>query len=190
MTDTLDTAWRNPPHNLEAEQALLGAILVNNEAHDRVSDFLEMHHFHDPLHGAIFEAASKLIAEGKRADPVTLRPFFENVEPIDSGTTAVGYLGKLARNATTIISARDYGRTIHDLATRRQLILIGEDIVNAAYDSPIDFPPKEQIEEAEGRLFALVERGERGQETDFSAVADAAMKGVRDAHLGKRGLST
>jgi replicative DNA helicase len=62
------------------------------------------------------------------------------------------YLGRLAANAATIINARDYGRTIHDLATRRGLILIGEDVVNAAYDSPVDFPPKEQIEEAETRL--------------------------------------
>ena len=67
------------------------------------------------------------------------------------------YLGRLAANATTIINARDYGRTIHDLATRRQLIMIGEDMVNAAYDSPVDFPPKEQIEEAETRLFSLAE---------------------------------
>ena len=73
------------------------------------------------------------------------------------------YLGRLAANATTIINARDYGRTIHDLATRRQLILIGEDVVNAAYDSPVDFPPKEQIEEAETRLFSLAETDKYGQ---------------------------
>ena len=95
------------------------------------------------------------------------------------------YLGRLAANAATIINARDYGRTIHDLATRRRLIVIGEDVVNAAYDSPVDFPPKEQIEEAEARLFALVDRGEHGRGCDFSAAADAAMKSVRDAHLGK-----
>ena len=73
------------------------------------------------------------------------------------------YLGRLAANATTIINARDYGRTIHDLATRRQLILIGEDMVNVAYRLPVDFPPKEQIEEAETRLFALAETDKYGQ---------------------------
>ena len=73
------------------------------------------------------------------------------------------YLGRLAANAATIINARDYGRTIHDLATRRQLILIGEDMVNVAFDSPVDFPPKEQIEEAETRLFALAETDKYGQ---------------------------
>ena len=72
------------PHNLEAEQALLGAILVNNEAHDRVSGFLEPHHFYDPLHQQIYETPSKLIASGKQATPITLRTFFETAEPIDA----------------------------------------------------------------------------------------------------------
>mgnify|MGYP003694461973 CR=1 FL=1 len=67
--------FRSAPHNLEAEQALLGAILINNEAHDRVSDFLEPHHFYDPLHQQIFETAAKLIASGKQATPITLKTF-------------------------------------------------------------------------------------------------------------------
>src|SRR6187397_977211 len=90
---------RAAPHNIEAEQALLGAILVNNEAHDRVSGFLEAHHFYDPLHHQIYEALSKLIASGKQATPITLRTFFENAEPIDATTTVPVYLGKLAINA-------------------------------------------------------------------------------------------
>jgi replicative DNA helicase len=188
-TETLP--FRAAPHNLEAEQALLGAILVNNEAHDRVSSFLEPGHFFDPLHQQIFETASKLIASGKQATPITLKTFFETTEPIDASFTVPQYLGRLAANAATIINARDYGRTIHDLATRRGLIVIGEDVVNAAYDSPVDFPPKEQIEEVETRLFALLDRGERGRESDFSAATDAATNFVRDAHHGKcRSLAT
>ena len=132
---------RAAPHNIEAEQALLGAIFVNNAAHDRVSDFLEASHFYDPLHQRIYETASKLIASGKQATPITLKSFFANLEPIDATLTVPQYLGRLAANAATIINAREYGRTIHDLATRRQLILIGEDMANAAYDSPVDFPP-------------------------------------------------
>src|SRR5438128_8528649 len=90
--------FRQAPHNLDAEQALLGAILVNNEAHDRVSSFLEPHHFYDPLHQQIFETASKLIASGKRADPITLKTFFESAEPIDANLTVPQYLGRLAVN--------------------------------------------------------------------------------------------
>src|SRR4029453_2508278 len=99
------------------------------------------------------------IASGKLVTPVTLKTYFENAEPIDAGLTVPQYLGRLAADATTIINARDYGRTIHDLATRRGLILIGEGVGNAAYDSPVDFPPKVQIEEAETRLYKLVEKG-------------------------------
>ena len=130
--------FREAPHNIEAEQALLGAILVNNEAVDRVSSFLEPHHFYDPLHAQIFEVAAKMIGAGKQATPITLKTFFDAAEPIDANLTVPQYLGRLAANATTIINAEDYGRTVYDLATRRSLITIGEDMVNSAYDAPID----------------------------------------------------
>jgi hypothetical protein len=147
--------FRAAPHNLEAEQALLGAILVNNEAHDRVSGFLEPYHFFDPLHQQIYETLAALIGTGKQATPITLKTFFESAEPIGSGLSVPAYLGQLAANATTIINVRDYARTVYDLAVRRQLIVIGEDLVNTAYDSPVDFPPKEQIEEARARIDSL-----------------------------------
>ncbi len=181
--------FRAAPHNIEAEQALLGAILVNNEAHDRVSGFLEDQHFYDPLHQQIFATLCKLIASGKQATPITLKTFFETAEPIDQTLSVPQYLGRLAANAATIINARDYGRTIYDLAIRRQLILIGEDMANAAYDAPVDFPPKEQIEEAETRLFSLAETDKYGQGflafnhalTTAIEMAGSAYK--RDGHL-------
>lgn len=167
-------SFRTAPHNIEAEQALLGAILTNNEAQDRVSGFLEPEHFFEPLHARIYETAATLIHAGKHATPITLRTFFENEEPIGD-LTVPQYLGRLAANATTIINARDYGRTVHDLAVRRNLIVIGEDMVNSAYDSPVDFPPENQIEDAEQRLFDLAENGKYGQgfETFSRALADA-----------------
>src|SRR6187455_3793618 len=121
--------FRSAPHNIEAEQALLGAILVNNEAFYRVSDFLEPPHFFEPIHAKIFELAASLIRAGKVASPVTLKTFL----PLDldvSGLTASQYLARLAAEATTVINAEDYGRTIYDLAMRRSLIIIGEDMVN------------------------------------------------------------
>jgi replicative DNA helicase len=182
--------FRAAPHNLEAEQALLGAILVNNEAHDRVSSFLEAHHFYDPLHQQIYEVASKLITSGKQATPITLKTFFDQAEPIDASLTVPQYLGRLAANAATIINARDYGRTVHDLATRRKLILIGEDMVNAAYDSPVDFPPKEQIEEAETQLFALAETDKYGQGfLGFSSALTHAIEMANNAYQRDGGLS-
>ena len=155
--------FRAAPHNIEAEQALLGAILTNNESHDRVSGFLLPEHYFDPLHAQIYETLAKLIASGKQATAITLKTFFDNHEPIEAGLTVPQYLGRLAMNATTIINAKDYGQTIYDLAIRRQLITIGEDMVNQAYDTPVDFPPAEQISDAETRLFSLAETGKFGQ---------------------------
>ena len=112
-----------PPANLEAEQALLGAILVNNEACDRVSSFLTPDHFAEGLHARIFDVASGLIRMGKLANPLTLKSFFEADQTLqDIGGTA--YLSRLAASATTIINAEEYGRTIYELAQRRKLTLV------------------------------------------------------------------
>ena len=154
--------FRTAPHNIEAEQALLGAILVHNEAIDRISSMVEAEHFFDPLHAQIFETIAKLYVAGKPATPITLRTYFETAEPIDAATTVPQYLARLAANATTIINAVNYGQIVRELAVRRRLIVIGEDMVNSAYDSPVDLDPSEQIEEAEGRLYALAETGKYG----------------------------
>jgi replicative DNA helicase len=184
---------RQPPYTLEAEQALLGALMWRNEGLDQVIDFLEADHFFDKLHGEIYTTIAKMVFAGQKATPVTLKTYFENAEPIDAETSAVAYLGRLAARAVMIIdpSIRDYGRTIFALATRRQLIVIGEDIAHAAYNTPFDFPPKEQIEEAETRLFSLVERGERSGSESFGNVSHAALQAVREAHDGKKtGIET
>src|ERR1700752_1402095 len=151
-------AYRTAPHNIEAEQSLLGAILVNNDAFYRVSDFLEPKHFFEPIHQTIYETTGSLIRAGKVATPVTLKTFL----PADTdlgGMTVSQYLARLAAEATTIINAQDYGRTIYDLSLRRDLIRIGEDMVNVAFDAPVDFAPRNQIEDAERRLYELAESG-------------------------------
>src|SRR6202047_2799927 len=148
-----DPAFRLAPHNIEAEQALLGAILVNNDAFDRVSDFLKPEHFSEEIHRRIFDVAAQLIRAGKLASPITLKTFLGEHDL--GGVTVPQYLARLAAEATTVINAEDYGRTIYDLAIRRNLILIGEDVVNTAYDSPIDVGPRDQIEEAERRLYEI-----------------------------------
>jgi len=160
LTDAT-TSYRTAPHNIEAEQALLGAILVNNEAFYRVSDFLESQHFYEPIHQQIYELASQLIRAGKVASPVTLKTFMPAEFEI-SGLNASQYLARLAAEATTVINAADYGRTINDLAIRRNLIRIGESMVNVAFDAPVDFAPREQIEDAERHLYELAETGKYG----------------------------
>ena len=181
--------FREAPHNVEAEQALLGAILVNNEAIDRVSTFLKPDHFYDALHARIYEAASKLILSGKRATPITLKTFFQADPPVGE-LPVPQYLGRLAANATTIINAEDYGRTIYDLAIRRQLIEIGETMVNTAYDSPIDAPPSIQIEGAEQELYELAETGKYGTGFEpFSSALTDAIDMAANAYRRDGGLS-
>ena len=151
-------AYRVAPHNIEAEQGLLGAILVNNDAFYRVSDFLEPKHFFEPIHQLIFETSASLIRAGKIATPVTLKTFVPAETDI-GGMTVAQYLARLAAEATTIINAQDYGRTVYDLSIRRDLIRVGEDMVNVAFDAPVDFAPRAQIEDAEKKLYDLAESG-------------------------------
>jgi replicative DNA helicase len=185
--------YRTAPHNIEAEQALLGAILVNNEAFYRVSDFLEPRHFFEPVHQNIYEIAGSLVRVGKIANPVTLKTFLPADVDI-AGLTVSQYLARLAAEATTVINAEDYGRTIYDLSTRRSLIVIGEDMVNVAFDAPVDFMPREQIEDAERRLYELAETGkydggfQRFAAALTTAVDMAARAYQRDGRLS--GLAT
>ncbi|MFZ1815690.1 MAG: replicative DNA helicase [Rhizobiaceae bacterium] len=185
----VDAAYRTAPNNIEAEQALLGAILVNNDAYYRVSDFLRPEHFFEPLHRQIFKVASDMIRAAKRANPVTIKTFLPAEERIGDLTVA-SYLARLAAEATTIINAEDYGRSVYDLHTRRQLITIGEDMVNIAYDAPVDMPPDSQIEDAERRLFELAETGSYdGGFHDFGTAINTAIDMASAAYQREGGLS-
>jgi len=180
--------YREAPNNMEAEQALLGAMLVNNDAFYRVSDFLKATHFYEPLHRKIFEVAAELIRMGKMANPVTIKTFLPADEKVGDMTVSQ-YLARLAAEAVTVINASDYGRAIYDLATRRALITVGEDMVNIAYDAPVDMSPAEQIEDAERRLFELAETGR--YDGGFESFSDAVKTAIdmasaaymRDGHL-------
>jgi replicative DNA helicase len=188
-----DITLRAPPHNLEAEQALLGAILVNNEACDKVSSFLNPEHFFEPLHARIYESAATLIRLGKLVSFVTLKSHFENDATIkDIGGTA--YLARLAANATTIINAEEYGRTIYEMAQRRKLIGVGTDLVNEAFDPDIEDSARDLIERAEQSLYAMAETGKYGQ--GFKPIVQALTQAIDMASAayqrdgGLSGLST
>ena len=193
VPDTTSETYRTAPQNVEAEQALLGAILVNNEAFYRVSDFLEPQHFFEPVHKTIFEVASQLIRANKVATPVTIKTFLPADLAIGDINLAT-YLARLAAEATTIINAEDYGRSVYDLAIRRALIGIGEDMVNVAYDAAVEQTPVTQIEDAEKRLFDLAEKGQynagfQSFETALLSAIDLASAAYkRDGHLS--GLAT
>jgi replicative DNA helicase len=193
--DTSDKAsseglgYRQAPHNLEAEQAILGAILVNNEAAQKVQGFLMPEHFFEPVHGRIYESVLKLMDKNQIADPVKLKPYFDNDEAL-ADVGGAQYLVRLAASAATIINTEDYGRTIYDLAMRRSLIQIGEEMVNDAYDAPIDEEAMEQISAAEKQLFDLAELGqsESGAQT-FSRALKVAVENIENAFKDPDSLS-
>jgi len=186
--ETAEPQFRTPPSNIEAEQALLGAILVNNDAYYRVSDFLEPEHFIEDLHRRIYEVATSLIKAGKVATPITMKTFLGDQDL--GGITVSQYLARLAAEATTVINAEDYGRTIYDLAIRRSLINIGEDLVNTAYDAPVESSPRDQIEEAERRLYAIAETGRYdGGFQRFSDALTAAIDMAAAAYKREGALS-
>jgi len=181
--------YREAPNNVEAEQALLGAIFVNNDAFYRVSDFLRAEHFFEPLHRKIFEISAELIRMGKNASPVTIKTFLPATDKVGELTVA-GYLVRLAAEAVTVINAADYGRAIYDLAVRRSLISLGEDVVNIAYDAPVDLSPQQQIEDTERRLFVLAESGgHQGGFDPFHAAVKIAVDMANAAYMRDGGLS-
>ena len=152
-------AVRTPPHNIEAEQALLGALLVNNVTYERISELLKPEHFYDPVHGRIYGAIATLINRGQIADPKTLRGLFDN-DPALAAVGGANYLIDLAANIVTIFNIEDYARLIHDLYLRRQLIGLGTDVVNEAFQHDLDKPASTQIETTEAKLFELARTGE------------------------------
>jgi replicative DNA helicase len=162
------------PHNIEAEQQLLGAILTNNDIFDRVSSLVKSEHFFDPVHQRIFEIAAARIQKNALASPVTLKAFLED----DQGLKDLGgpaYLVRMAGAAISAYAARDYAQMVYDLAVRRELIQLGRDIAAQAAKVEVASEPKDQIIEAEQRLYKLGEQGvaERGFQSFLKAVTDA-----------------
>ncbi len=180
---------RELPQNIEAEQALLGAIFINNDAFYRVADFLKPNHFFEPLHGHIFELMGELIRSNRIASPITLKTFLPATLDI-AGLSVAQYLARLAAEATTVINAPDYGRTVYDLAVRRELIKVAEDMLSTAYDSAIDCAPQDQIEQAEQLLYDIAETGRYGGGFEtFETALDSAIDRAAQAYQSDGRLS-
>ena len=162
------------PHNIEAEQQLLGAILTNNDLYDRVSNLVSAAHFYDPVHGRIFEVAEARIVQNRPATPVTLKAYLET-EPGLAELGGPAYLAVLAGQAIASFAARDYAQIVYDLAVRRELIQLGRDIADKAGRVDVASEPKDQIVEAEQALYKLAGEGktETGFQSFLRAVTDA-----------------
>lgn len=170
------------PQNLEAEQALLGAILANNKAFEKVSEFLKPQHFADHVHAKIFEVMSKLITRGHIADVITLKNYFEQEGSLNE-VGGAKYLVKLADSATPLTNAEYYAQFIYDKYLRRELISTGFDIVNDASKEDIDSDASAQIEAAEKRLFELSNQGDiNGGFVDFSDALISSLGHIEEAY--------
>jgi replicative DNA helicase len=175
------------PHNTDVEQALLGALLHDNQLFEKIGDFLEASHFFNPLHGRIFSAISTCIHKGTIASPITLAPFFQN----DEGLTELGgatYLSKLSDNVLSLVSTTDYGAQIKDLYLRRELIRLGEELVDEAKTPSLEQTAVECIEHTEQKLFSMAADHQKGGFVTFNdalleAISSAEVAYKRDSHV-------
>tara|TARA_R110002050_G_scaffold44262_1_gene105523 strand:+ start:23281 stop:24726 length:1446 start_codon:yes stop_codon:yes gene_type:complete len=187
-TDTSLLKVNAIPVNYEAEQALLGALLHNNEALEKVQEFLKADHFANAVNGKIYASICTLCDRGQVADPITLRDYFAtDTELSEAG--GVEYLINLADSVVSIINTENYGRVIEDLYTRRQLINVGEDLVINAKKIDVSSNAVEQIEKAEQKLFNLAVSG--NSKNQFQSLQSAVKTSIdmaetaykRDSHV-------
>jgi replicative DNA helicase len=192
-TASNDVAIPHVPANVEAEQALLGALLYDNAAFERIGDYLGARHFFEPFHQRLYAAVETHIRKGQLAEPILLAEQFAR----DVGFEELGgvrYLADLVDRAPPSANAPDYARAIYDLALRRDLIRIGGDISTLAAQGDEDITARDQIEQAEQQLYTLAETG--GVSQGFMPFADAlrgAVAMAAEAHSrdgGLAGLST
>src|SRR5882757_5930505 len=153
-----DVTIAHAPANIEAEQALVGALLYDNAAFERIGDYLQARHFFEPFHERLYAAIETHIRKGQLAEPILLAEQFSR----DVGFEELGgvrYLADLVDRAPPAANAPDYARAVYDLALRRDLIRIGGDIALTATQGDADLSARDQIEQAEQQLFTLAETG-------------------------------
>lgn len=149
------------PISLEAEQAILGAILFDNEIYYRVVAYLKPEHFFDPVHQLIYDACGRLINSGRLAAPTIVNNFLSASEGFREAGGQT-YLENLARNVPATASAHDYARVVFDLAVCRGLMKIGAEMIERARESSLDDEPRQQLQDAEQSLYQLAETGKYG----------------------------
>ena len=179
------------PFNIEAEQALLGAILINNDAFGRVSGFLKSDHFSEELHRRIYDVASQLIRAGKVATPITLKTFLGDADL--GGVTIPQYLARLAAEATAIINTEDYGRTVYELAARRDLVGIGDRLARLAQDQPVAMTCADVAAIALEELHVIAATTPNNLTRHVAEVADELMseiEGVLNGSVSARAVTT
>lgn len=170
------------PHNIDAEAALLGALLIDNRLIDDVQRIVKTEHFFEPVHGHIFESIVRMVVDRNMvANPVTLKPLLEKDEGLEA-LGGISYLVKITESGIALIGARDFARQIYELALLRALIGVGREMVEKAVDTSEDVDPRQQIEDAEIELYRVAENdGEIGATKSFATAAGEAVKAAQRA---------
>jgi replicative DNA helicase len=170
--------YRLAPSNLEAEQWVLGAVLCNNEMLLKVSDFLLPEHFYSPAHGLIYSHILKFADRGLVASPVTLKNYMDQ-EPMLADQGGSAYLATLAGMSGNIFGLKDYAQSIYEASLRRQLIALGQDVVEESYTANVEQSPMQIVEQAEHKLYSLASSGE--YEKGFQPLTSALTESIRRA---------
>lgn len=177
------------PQNIEAEAALLGAMMLDNRVAEDAMQKLRGDHFFEAVHGRIFEAIIKLVTKNMVANPVTLRPMFETDEAM-KGLGGPAYLARLTGSGASLIGARDFAEQIYELAMLRALIGVGRELVDKAMDTSDEVNPRKQIEDAEVALYRVAEEGgETGSVKSFLQASRTAIEMAEKALNAGGGLS-
>ena len=167
------------PHSIEAEQQLLGGLLNNNDLYFSLEDKVDPEHFYDPVHSRIFEIISTRIKDGKLASAVTVNTFLTE----DEGLKELGgssYLAQLMAGSVASSAIKDYSKLVYDLAIRRELIILGQEISSRAQSIKVDEQPEEQIILAEQNLYKIGDSGK--SETGFKSFLKALGEAVQVAN--------
>src|SRR5437868_6854751 len=168
------------PQNVEAEAALLGALMIDNRLVEDVQLKLKPDHFFEPLHGRIYEAILRMTDANRIANPVTLRPLFE-ADEVMKEFGVPSYLSQQTGSGSAVICASDFATQIYDLALLRALVGVGRELVEGALDTSEDVAPLAQIERAETELYRVAEEG--GAEGKAKSFGEAAMASIRNAEV-------
>jgi len=175
------------PHNIDAEQYVLGSLLNNNENLNKIGDFLTAEHFFEPIHQRIFSAITNLFDKGMRADPVTLKNHFSNDEAFNE-LGGVNYLINLCSIASGILNVKDYALLIYNLSISRSLIDICNETLEECYKTTGETTASEQIEKPESKLFSLASTG--FADTGFVSIKKSALEAIRVSELATKNEGT
>ena len=176
----MDFTPKTLPTNLEAEQAVLAAVLMNNRALERVSEFLKPEHFSHPAHQEIYKLAERQFAAGIPFDIITAKNYLDQQGTLES-VGGVEYLTQLAGAGATVVNVEQYGRIVYENAMRRELINLGQSITDAAFVEDLDNPVSAQIETAEQKLFEMASSGV--SEREVSSIATALQSALKEAEI-------